>query len=48
MSKISKKIVISWLLVILWTGFIFSMSNMNTNESNVKSKQVINEVIKKQ
>lgn len=30
----NKKLIISWVLVILWAGLIFFMSNMNTNESN--------------
>lgn len=47
MIIISKKITISWLLVILWAYFIFIMSSMDTNESNSKSKRIINELIEK-
>lgn len=47
MIKMNKKLIISWMLVILWACFIFIMSNMDTNESNNKSKKVINEVIEK-
>lgn len=36
-----------WILVILWAGLIFIMSSMDTNESNGKSKTIINEVVKK-
>jgi len=47
MSKINKKIIISWILVALWASFIFIMSSMDTNESNDKSKKVISEVVEK-
>lgn len=47
MIKINKKIIISWILVIIWASFIFTMSSMDTNKSNNKSKEVINEVIEK-
>lgn len=43
MSKI--KIIISWFLVIIWMIIIFLLSNMDTFESNSKSKNVINKVI---
>lgn len=43
----SKKIIISWILVIFWAGVIFFMSSMDTNESNVTSKAVINDVVEK-
>lgn len=43
----NKKIIISWLLVIIWAGLIFFMSSMDTNESNVKSKSTINEIVEK-
>lgn len=42
-----RKVVISWILVVLWAGAIFFMSNMDTNESNDKSKKTINEIIEK-
>lgn len=40
-----RMIVIAWFLVVLWMGVIFSFSNMNTNESNVKSKKTIEKVV---
>lgn len=43
----NKKLIISWLLVILWAGLIFFMSSMDTNESNGKSKTIINDVVEK-
>lgn len=43
----NKKLIISWILVILWAGLIFFMSNMDTNESNGKSKTIINDVVEK-
>ena len=44
---IKKKIliIISWLLVIIWMGIIFWFSDMNTTESNTKSKNTITNVI---
>ena len=42
-----RKLIISWLLVIIWMGVIFYLSNMNTTESNTKSKNTITEVIEK-
>lgn len=36
-----------WILVILWAGLIFFMSSMDTNESNSKSKTIINDVVEK-
>ena len=39
------KVIISWGLVILWMGFIFNFSNMDTNESNTKSKDTIEKVV---
>ena len=44
-SKI--RIILSWIIVIIWMGIIFYLSNMNTNESNFKSKNTITEVIEK-
>ncbi len=41
----NKKIIISWLLVIIWMSVIFIFSNMDTNESNDKSKGTISQVI---
>ncbi len=41
----NKKIIISWLLVIIWMSIIFIFSNMDTNESNDKSKGTISQVI---
>lgn len=43
----NKKLIISWILVILWAGLIFFMSSMDTNESNGKSKTIINDVVEK-
>lgn len=40
-----KKVIISWLMVMIWMGTIFYLSNMNTGESNGKSKKVIDKVI---
>lgn len=37
----------SWIFVILWAGLIFFMSSMDTNESNGKSKIIINDVVEK-
>lgn len=45
MNKKKIIIVISWLLVIIWMGIIFWFSDMNTNESNTKSKNTITNVI---
>lgn len=39
--------IISWIFVILWAGLIFFMSGMDTNESNEKSKTIINDVVEK-
>lgn len=36
-----------WIFVILWAGLIFFMSSMDTNESNGKSKTIINDVVEK-
>ena len=43
--QINKKIIISWLLVVLWGCLIFYMSSMDVNESNNKSKETINKII---
>ena len=43
----SNKKIISWIFVILWAGLIFFMSSMDTNESNGKSKTIINDVVEK-
>lgn len=43
----NKKIIISWLLVILWAIIIFIMSGMNTTESNMKSKSALTEIVEK-
>lgn len=42
-----RKVVISWILVLLWASLIFFMSNMDTNESNSKSKDTISKIIEK-
>ena len=42
-----KKKIISWLLVIIWMGVIFYLSNMNNTESNTKSKNTINTILEK-
>lgn len=39
------KIIISWLLVVLWMFVIFMFSNMTGNESDSKSKGTINKVV---
>lgn len=43
----NKKIVFFGILVLLWMGFIFFMSSMNTVDSNSASKNLINNVIEK-
>ena len=45
MNKNKLLIIISWLLVIMWMCIIFWFSDMNTNESNTKSKNTITNVI---
>jgi len=45
LEKSSIKIIISWILVIIWAGVIFFMSNMDTNESNSKSMKTIDKAI---
>ena len=45
MNKKTFLIIISWILVIIWMGIIFWLSNMNTNESNDKSKKTITKAI---
>ena len=42
-----RKVVISWIIVILWASLIFIMSSMDTNESNSKSKKTLNEIVEK-
>ncbi len=39
------KIILSWIIVLIWMGVIFYLSSMNTTESNSKSKDTINKVI---
>ena len=41
------KIIISWLMVIIWMGLIFYLSSMNSYESNQHSKKTITNVIEK-
>lgn len=41
----NKKIIISWILVILWMGVIFWFSSMPSTESNNKSESTINKII---
>lgn len=43
----SNKKIVSWIFVILWAGLIFFMSSMDTNESNGKSKTIINDVVER-
>lgn len=43
--KINKKIVISWLLVVLWMFAIFYLSSMNSELSNNKSRNTISSII---
>ena len=45
---INKKVIVSWILVIIWAGLIFFLSSMDNNESNMKSKQIVNVVIEKE
>lgn len=42
---INKKIIIFSILIIVWMFIIFLFSNMNTMESNSKSKSIVNNVI---
>lgn len=42
-----KKVITSWILVAIWASIIFIMSGMDTNESNDKSKKVLNEIVEK-
>lgn len=41
------KIIVSWLMVIIWMCFIFYLSSMNSYESNHHSKKTITSVIEK-
>ena len=41
----NKKIIISWILVILWMGVIFWFSSMPSTESNNKSEGTISKII---
>ena len=43
--KLNYKIVISWLLVVLWMIGIFILSSMDSELSNAKSKDTINTVV---
>ena len=43
--KLNNKILISWILVILWMITIFYLSSMNSEVSNTKSKDTINTVV---
>ena len=43
--KLNYKILISWILVILWMITIFYLSSMNSEVSNTKSKDTINTVV---
>lgn len=47
MAKRRTKIVLSWLMVLMWMGIIYYLSNMDTNVSNLKSKNTITEVIER-
>lgn len=40
-----KKIILLWSMVIIWMGVIFYLSNMDTGESNGKSREVITKVV---
>ena len=44
--KINIKLILSILLVITWLLIIFTFSNMDTNKSNGKSKNIIYSVVK--
>jgi len=44
--KINKKIIIKWLLVIIWMIIIFIFSNMNGDASNVVSEGLISKLLK--
>lgn len=39
------KILISWILVLIWMITIFYLSNMDSDQSNTKSKETINVVV---
>lgn len=39
------KIIISWILVILWMGVIFTFSSMDSDQSNSESKGTIDKVV---
>ena len=41
------KIIIAWLLVIIWILLIFFLSSMDSNTSNIKSVETINKVVEK-
>lgn len=43
----SRRIILYWVLVILWACFIFYMSGMDTTESNTKSKGTLNQIVEK-
>jgi len=43
----NKRLIISIILVIIWASIIFIFSNMESNESNSKSKSVIDNIIEK-
>ena len=47
MNKRKRKLFISIVLLVIWMAFIFFMSDMSTNTSNDKSKDIVNGIIDK-
>lgn len=45
MNKKLIKIILSWLFVFIWMIIIFNFSNMNNEESNTQSKEIIDKVV---
>lgn len=41
----NKRVIIAFILVIIWAGFIFAFSNMNGQESNSKSYDIVDKII---
>ena len=47
MVKIKRRLVISFILLLIWGGVIFYMSSMESKESNNESKSLTGEIIEK-
>ena len=45
MNKNLIKIFLSWILVFIWMIVIFNLSNMNNEESNTQSKDILDKVV---